>query len=629
MSLRQVGRLRNRSFLLLALALVCSSAFNVQSASAAPGYHFDFGWGSYGTGAGEFKNPVGITTDSAGNVYVVGADLSRVQKFDSTGTYLTQWGTSGTGDGEFFFPYDVTTDLAGNVYVSDVNNHRIQKFTSTGTFLDKWGSFGTGNGQFKDPRGITTDPAGNVYVSDILENRIQKFTSTGTFTTKWGSSGSGNGEFNQPEAVATDLAGNVYVADTFNNRIQKFTSTGNFIAQWGSPGSADGKFNYPYGITTDPAGNVYVADAENNRIQKFTSTGTYVTQWGGFGSGNGAFNVPRGITSDAAGNVYVYDTNNARIQKFTSTGTYITQWGSSGSGIATGPAGKVYVADSSNSRIQVFAPDLSAPGGPDADLGTQLVDTTGPIQRIEITNGNSGSVATIDSVSLEADPNFALGGNNACQGVDLAYSDSCFIAVRMTPTTAGLHDADLTITSAGQTIVVNLTGTGVNQTTGPSGPTGDSGPNGATGGSGAPGSTGSEGNQGPTGPTGPKGPQGRTRGKSGGVPSVSKVRSGVLRVSGAGKVKVAKLRCPKSACKVTKAAATVKVGSGKRVKAKVSIKRRIPAGGSAVATVKMNRALAHRLKPGRKSGTVKLHIAAVSDKGGRLRRGAITAGISR
>ncbi|MGA7398070.1 MAG: hypothetical protein WBW62_11545, partial [Solirubrobacterales bacterium] len=245
------------------------------------------------------------------------------------------------------------------------------------------------------------------------------------------------------------------------------------------------------------------------------------------------------------------------------------------------------------------------------------------------TNGNSGSVATIDSVSLEADPNFTLAGGNACEGVELAYNDSCFVAVRLTPVAAGPLNADLTITSAGQTIVVTLTGTGVNQVTGPSGLTGSTGPNGTSGGLGATGSTGSEGNQGPTGPTGPEGPVGRTPGKSGGVPSVSKVRRGVLKVGSNGKVKVVRLRCPKSACKVTKATATVKVRSGKRVKAKVSIKRQISAGGTAVATVRMNRALARKLMPRRKSGTVKLVIGAVSDKGGRLRRGAITAGISR
>ena len=62
-----------------------------------------------------------------------------------------QWGTSGSGDGQFSNPLGVTTDPAGNVYVADAGNDRIQKFTSAGTFLTKWGTDGSGDGQFDNP----------------------------------------------------------------------------------------------------------------------------------------------------------------------------------------------------------------------------------------------------------------------------------------------------------------------------------------------------------------------------------------------------------------------------------------------------------------------------------------------
>ena len=88
--------------------------------------------------------------------------------------------------------------------VADGFNDRIQKFDTTGTFLAKWGSSGSGNGQFSLLGGVTTDSAGDVYVSDIGNARVQKFDSAGTFLTQWGSSGTGPGQFTEPAGLAVD-----------------------------------------------------------------------------------------------------------------------------------------------------------------------------------------------------------------------------------------------------------------------------------------------------------------------------------------------------------------------------------------------------------------------------------------
>jgi hypothetical protein len=101
------------------------------------------------------------------------------------------------------------------VFVVDWGNFRIQKFSSTGTFITKWGSEGTGNGQFKSTGGIAVDPFGNVFVADSDNHRIQKFKlanpcPSGTtqivsgvcFVTKWGSPGTANGQFKSPFSIA-------------------------------------------------------------------------------------------------------------------------------------------------------------------------------------------------------------------------------------------------------------------------------------------------------------------------------------------------------------------------------------------------------------------------------------------
>jgi DNA-binding beta-propeller fold protein YncE len=271
-----------------------------------------------GSGDGQYYVPSDVEVDRTGNFYLVEELKNRIQKFDSSGTFIIKLG----GDGQFDRPTGVAVDRTGNVYVADAGHGWIQKFDSSGTFITRWGSFGSGDGQFQGLHGIDVDSAGNVYVADVGNNRIQKFTSTGAFITQWGSVGSGNGYFNSPQGVAVDNSGNIYVTDTGNvvgvgnSRIQKFTSTGTFIMKWGSKGSGNGQFIGPYGIDVDSTGNVYVADWGNNRVQKFTSTGTFVTKWGSSGSGDGQFNKPHGVAVDSDGNVYVADLGNYRVQKF-------------------------------------------------------------------------------------------------------------------------------------------------------------------------------------------------------------------------------------------------------------------------------------------------------------------------
>jgi hypothetical protein len=116
----------------------------------------------------------------------------------------------------------VAVNSSGDVYIADIGSHRIQKYDSSGSFILKWGNQGSGDGQFNAPRNVVADISGDVYVADALNKRIQKFDSTGSFILKWGGPGTGEGQFNFPSGLAMDSSGNLYVADTANHRIQKF-----------------------------------------------------------------------------------------------------------------------------------------------------------------------------------------------------------------------------------------------------------------------------------------------------------------------------------------------------------------------------------------------------------------------
>ena len=53
------------------------------------------------------------------NVYVSDALNHRVQKFTKDGDFLAGWGSFGSGPGQFNMPWGLTLDGEGNVYVAD------------------------------------------------------------------------------------------------------------------------------------------------------------------------------------------------------------------------------------------------------------------------------------------------------------------------------------------------------------------------------------------------------------------------------------------------------------------------------------------------------------------------------
>ncbi len=306
-----------------------------------------------GTGTSAlFYNPQGLCSDASGNIYVADYSNQEIRQVTSSSVVTTFAGsttpgsTNGTGSAASFFnPMGVCSDTYGNIYVADTYNHKIRKIAPSGavtTFAGS-GSAGSADGlgtaaTFNEPAGVCSDINGNIYVADGASRKIRKVTPAGLVTTLAGSgaAGSTNGtgaaaSFYYPQGICIDAAGDLYVADYPDHKVRKVSSAGlvTTFAGSGISGSTDGAaasatFYNPAGLCSDASGNIYVADFGNNKVRKITPSGIVSTLAGsgtpasddGIGVSAG-FSGPSGICLDASGNIFVSDYNTHKLRKIT------------------------------------------------------------------------------------------------------------------------------------------------------------------------------------------------------------------------------------------------------------------------------------------------------------------------
>jgi DNA-binding beta-propeller fold protein YncE len=229
----------------------------------------------------------GVAVDnSSGDFYVADGARAVVDKYDASGAFVSSFGEPGSGEGQFgqgFFsgPAGVAVDQSnGNVYVVDRVNDRIERFDSSGKFLSQFDGSATPAGSFSFPSSVAVDPTdGDVYVVDNGNDVVDKFDSSGTVVTAFGTNGSlggppGSGfEFPgtiEPSAgLAVDSSGRLYVGDPRNEVVDEFNSAGEYEGKLGA-----GTLSMPSALTVDSSNDVFVADSSSQSIVELDAAGT-------------------------------------------------------------------------------------------------------------------------------------------------------------------------------------------------------------------------------------------------------------------------------------------------------------------------------------------------------------------
>ena len=174
------------------VGVVADSAGNVYIADAGNNVIRQVYSGNIVTYAAGFTQPDSVAVDSAGNIYVADTQGRRIVKYTNAGVYTT---IAGNGYGEFsgdngpgpsaalYDPMGLTVDPSGNVYIADTFNGRIRKVTPSGIITTIAGNgtlYFSGDGgpatqaALHFPHGVAVDSSGNVYITDTVNSVVRE-----------------------------------------------------------------------------------------------------------------------------------------------------------------------------------------------------------------------------------------------------------------------------------------------------------------------------------------------------------------------------------------------------------------------------------------------------------------------
>jgi hypothetical protein len=353
--------------------LVFVDTFNIRSFSVGGNITTIAGNGSpnfFGDGTGAqhagLGQPLGVTADAQGNIYIADTENGRVRKVDgATGVITTIAGKGtlygGAGDGgpalqAALFPTDVALDHSNHLYIRDYGyGLRVVDLTSgtISTLLPNVAS--EGQMLFDGDHTLYIGAPHEASAFPTLSANDQVWAvdlSTGATSVLAGQSQSssdlpsGDGgpateaSLGNVAGLALDGQGHLFVADAGYSDVRQIDlgtgiistlagshSDAGFVRGYsgdGGPATA-AELNVPFGLAYDGAGHLTIVDADNHVLRQVdlasgiitTIAGNHAPGFGGDGSAStqAMLFYPAAVAYDPAGNLLIADEQNDRIRR--------------------------------------------------------------------------------------------------------------------------------------------------------------------------------------------------------------------------------------------------------------------------------------------------------------------------
>ena len=114
------------------------------------------------------SEPSSVTTDAFGRIYVTDAAQHRLVRYDPQGKWLGEAGTLGSGPGELRRPVGVTSVGSSGIAVLDRENRRIVLYDLFGRLVGVLADLAALEDDlgYVDPAALSADRGGALFVAD-------------------------------------------------------------------------------------------------------------------------------------------------------------------------------------------------------------------------------------------------------------------------------------------------------------------------------------------------------------------------------------------------------------------------------------------------------------------------------
>jgi hypothetical protein len=270
--------------------------------------------------------------------------------------FIGAWGTHGDGPGQFDDPVSISADVIGNIYVVDAGSHFIHKFDSQGKPLLSFQE-----DPLKHPQWVTVDRDEVIYVSDPVRNSVFICLPTGVRDRYHELRlRARSGKENQL-SVGVEDNGLIYVLDSHAAKVFTFNTHMRLTGTWVPSIASQGSKISPGPFEIGPDGNFYIAQSASGHIFKYSSEKQFVTEI--YLSGDGARGKLSSQFAVSKNYLFAMDIDGRMLHVFGLDGTpklhmdlapELGQAARPAPPLAVSPRGELLVLDGPESRVLRF-----------------------------------------------------------------------------------------------------------------------------------------------------------------------------------------------------------------------------------------------------------------------------------